>query len=227
MSAIIKTLGPVLCVLSFSSAFSQEAKPVQEAKPAQEVPAVQDPKPVPEKPVDVQLGIAKGKASQPPAAQREGYRIGAGDVIDILVWKEPDASVAGMTVRTDGKVTMPFLKDIQVAGFTPSELEQKLKADLAKYIQDAEVSVLVKVVTSEKVYILGAVKKAGPIVMTTPLTVLQAIAEAGGSTDYAKKKKMYILRAGQKIPVNYDKILKGISMDGNIQLIPGDTIVLP
>jgi len=170
---------------------------------------------------------AKARAAQPAAALRDGYKIGPGDVIDVLVWKEPDASVSGMVVRADGKVTLPFLKDVQVAGFAPADLETKLKADIGKFIQDAEVMVLVKTVTSEKIYIMGAVKKAGPLVMTTPLTVLQAISEAGGPTDYAKKKKIYILRSGQKIPFNYSAVIQGEMMEQNIQLIPGDTIVVP
>lgn len=170
---------------------------------------------------------AKAKAAQAPAAQRDGYKIGPGDVIDVLVWKEPDASVAGMVVRADGKVTLPFLKDVQVSGFAPAELESRLKADLGKFIQDAEVMVLVKTVTSEKIYIMGAVKKAGPLVMTTPLTVLQAISEAGGPTDYAKKKKIYVLRGGQKIPFNYAAVIKGEMTEQNIPLLPGDTIVVP
>jgi polysaccharide export outer membrane protein len=181
--------------------------------------------PVDEKTIEARK--AKAKAAQPAAAQREGYKIGSGDVLDILVWKEPDASIAGMVVRADGKVTLPFLKDIQVAGFTPSDLEQKIKLDLSKYIQDAEVTVLVKNVVSEKVYVLGAVRKAGPLVMTGPITALQAIAEAGGPTDYAKKKKTYVLRGGQKIPFNYDAIIKGQNMEQNITLLPGDTIVVP
>lgn len=170
---------------------------------------------------------AKAKASQPVAAQRPGYKIGSGDVLDIMVWKEPDASVQGMVVRADGKISMPFLKDIQVAGFTPSELEIKLKNDLSQYIQDAEVTVLIKSVTSEKIYVMGSVKKPGPLIMTTPLTVLQALSEAGGPTDYAKKKKIYILRGGQKIPFNYTAVIKGESMDQNIPILPGDTIVVP
>lgn len=169
----------------------------------------------------------KAKASQPVAAQRPGYKIGAGDVLDVLVWNEKDASVQGMVVRADGKISMPFLKDIQVAGFTPTELEVKLKNDLGQYIQDAEVTVLIKSVTSEKIYVMGAVKKPGPLIMTTPLTVLQALSEAGGPTDYAKKKKVYILRGTQKIPFNYSAVIKGESMEQNIPLLPGDTIVVP
>jgi polysaccharide export outer membrane protein len=182
------------------------------------------------KPADdktIETRKAKAKAAQPAAAQREGYKIGSGDVLDILVWKEPDASIAGMVVRADGKVTIPFLKDIQVAGFTPADLEQKIKQDLSKYIQDAEVTVLIKSVVSEKVYVLGAVRRAGPLVMTAPITALQAIAEAGGPTDYAKKKKTYVLRGGQKIPFNYDAIIKGQNMEQNMLLLPGDTIVVP
>jgi polysaccharide biosynthesis/export protein len=196
---------------------------------AQQQPAAATPDPAGQetKPANIEVRKAKAKAAQPVAAQREGYKIGSGDVLDILVWKEPDASIANMVVRADGKVTLPFLKDIQVAGFTPSDLEQKIKQDLSKYIQDAEVTVLIKSVVSEKVYVIGAVRRAGPLVMTAPITALQAIAEAGGPTDYAKKKKTYILRAGQKIPFNYDAIIKGQNMEQNVLLIPGDTIVVP
>jgi polysaccharide export outer membrane protein len=209
--ALLWGLAGLLCLSAYAQ---QPAAGGKETKPAADEKSIEARK-------------AKAKAAQPAAAQREGYKIGSGDVLDILVWKEPDASIAGMVVRADGKVTLPFLKDIQVAGFTPSDLEQKIKLDLSKYIQDAEVTVLVKNVVSEKVYVLGAVRKAGPLVMTGPITALQAIAEAGGPTDYAKKKKTYVLRGGQKIPFNYDAIIKGQNMEQNISLLPGDTIVVP
>lgn len=177
---------------------------------------------------EIEAKKAKAKAAQPARAMREDYKIGAGDQIDVRVWKEEEMSAIGVMVRADGKVSLPFLKEVQAAGFTPSELEARLKEGFTKFVQDPEVSVLIRQVTSEKIYVMGQVRKPGPLVMTTPLTVLQAIAESGGPTEYAKKKKMYVLRKGtEKIPFNYEGILKGEAMDQNIVLLPGDTIVVP
>lgn len=161
----------------------------------------------------------------------EGYRIGAGDILQIVVWKEPDASVPEVVVRADGKITVPLVKEIEVAGLTPVELEKKLTEKLTQLIHGADVTVIPKQIHSQKVYILGAVKTEGPIVLTAPMTVLQALVEAGGLTDYAKRKKIYILRSQngkqQRLPFDYDAVLKGERMEMNIQVMPDDTIVVP
>src|SRR5579883_984833 len=97
-------------------------------------------------------------------------------------------------------------------------------------IHDAEVTVVVTAINSKKVYVLGAVRKEGPIAYTYRMTALEAISEAGGLTEYAKRKKIYILRTenGQttRLPFNYDQVIRGEKMEQNIQLLPGDTIVV-
>lgn len=175
-------------------------------------------------------GGAKSNAKQNVAqgvTLRPGYRLASGDVVDISVWKEPDASVTGVLIRADGNISLPFLREVKVAGLTPAELEEKLTKDLSKVVKDPEVTVLVRQVNSEKVYVIGAVRKPGPINLPANLTILQVLTEAGGPTDFAKKKKIYILRNGQKIMFNYDEVIKGEKMETNVLVLPGDTIVVP
>ncbi len=171
------------------------------------------------------------KAAAKADPERPAYRVGAGDVLDILVWKEPDFSSTGTVVRGDGKITMPFIKDISVAGFTPAEVEAIIGAKLKEYINEPEVSLVVKQLNSERVYVMGAVFKAGPLSLQTPLTVLQALSAAGGLTEFAKKKKIYILRTvnsqQKRLSFNYDAVLKGQNFEQNVQLLPNDTIVVP
>jgi polysaccharide biosynthesis/export protein len=169
--------------------------------------------------------------SPQPTAAPAGYRIGSGDILEIDVWKEREASVPSVTVRPDGKVTLPLIKEIDVLGLTPSELEKLLAAKFETKIHDADVTVVVREIRSKRVYLVGAVNKVGPIPLLSNMTVLQVLAEAGGVTDYAKKKKIYILRKQNgkevKIPFNYDSVIKGENMEENIPVLPDDTIVIP
>jgi len=159
------------------------------------------------------------------------YRIGAGDTLQISVWKEPETSSPSLIVRPDGKISMPLLKEVQVAGLTPTEAEKLIAFRLSKVITDPDVTVVVTGTHSQKVYAIGAIKKEGPIAYTYQMSIMQAISEAGGLTDYAKRKKIYVLRTenGQerKLPFDYDSALKGEDRKLNIQLLPGDTLVVP
>jgi polysaccharide biosynthesis/export protein len=161
----------------------------------------------------------------------DNYEIGAGDVLQIVVWKEPEASVAGAVVRPDGKITMPLIKEISVSGMTPTEAEKYIAGRLSDVIAGADVTVIVKEIHSKKVYLIGAVKREGPMAYTYRMNVVQALSEAGGLTDYAKRKKIYVLRTEKgkdyRFPVDYDSVLKGEHMEMNIPLLPGDTIVVP
>lgn len=160
----------------------------------------------------------------------EGYRIGAGDVLQIVVWKEPDASVSTV-VRADGKISVPLIKDVEVLGLTPAELEKLLSEKLKRFILDADVTVIPREIRSLKVYLMGAVKREGPIPLQAEMTVIQAINEAGGLTDYAKRKKIYILRNDNgkqvRFPFDYEAVIQGEQMEQNILLRPADMIVVP
>jgi polysaccharide export outer membrane protein len=159
------------------------------------------------------------------------YQIGEGDIIQIAVWGEPTASVQSVTVRTDGKISMPLIKEVQVAGQTPAQVEATIQEQLSKVIKAPDVTVIVVQINSKKIYLTGAVKREGPLKYTYRMTVLQAISEAGGLTDYAKRKKIYVLHHENgreyKLPFDYTAVLKGERMEQNIYLSPGDHIVIP
>lgn len=165
------------------------------------------------------------------AAVRGGYVIGAGDLLQITVFKEPEASIPQVVVQLDGVITLPMVKDIHAGGLTTAELEEQLGKQYSRFIRDAEVSVIVKEINSKKIYLIGAVKKEGALALKAPITILQAIAESGGLTDYAKRSKIYILRKVDgkpvRIPFDYLSAIKGEQMDQNILLKADDTIVVP
>jgi polysaccharide biosynthesis/export protein len=157
------------------------------------------------------------------------YVIGASDVITVTVLKEPTLS-SSLLVRPDGMITMPLLGDVKASGLTPLQLADGIAIRLMKYIQDPNVSVILTQINSRKVYLIGEVTKTGAVDITPGMTLLEAIASAGGLTQYANSKKMYILRSEDgkhsKVPVRYKDALKGNSAL-NLTLKSGDTIVVP
>jgi polysaccharide export outer membrane protein len=177
------------------------------------------------------LGSSETARMQSIQTLPDGYRIGPGDALAIAVWKEPEASVPDVVVRADGKISIPLLKEVHVAGFTPSELEAVLMEKFGRLITAPDVTVIPKQIRSMRIYMVGAVKREGPIPMAGPMTVLQALTEAGGLTDFAKKSKIYILRTENgkqtKLPFDYKAVLNGDKIEQNILLKPEDTVVVP
>lgn len=174
-------------------------------------------------------GHAATPAQASPAADAGTYVIGDADVLNVTVWKQPTLS-GSQLVRPDGMISVPLIGDIRAAGDTPLQLASAISAKLKKYIQSPNVSVVVSQINSKTVNILGEVQKRGPENLTPGMTLLDAIGAAGGLTDFANKKKIYILRLdngkSQRIPVHYKKALKG-NMADNVALQAGDTIVVP
>jgi len=168
-------------------------------------------------------------AATPVLVVPDSYVIGASDVVAVTVYKEPTLS-SSMLVRPDGMISLPLLGDVKAAGKTPLQLADDVTAKLKKFIQDPNVTVTLTGMNSKKVYMIGEIGKTGPMEMTAGMTLLQAIASAGGLTPYANAKKIYILRSEggkqQKIFVQYKQALKG-NESLNIPLNPGDTIVVP
>ncbi len=166
-----------------------------------------------------------------PVAIGEGYRIGAGDVLQIVVWRETEASVPSVVVRADGKISVPLIREVEAAGMTPAELEASLTTKFGRLIRGADVTVIIKEVNSQKVYLVGAVKKEGPVPLQSSMTVLQAINAGGGLNDFAKKKKIYILRSENgkqlRLPFDYQAVIKGERAEQNVAVRPDDTIVVP
>jgi len=160
----------------------------------------------------------------------DSFVIGNDDVLAINVWKEPDIS-RSIPVRSDGKISLPLVGEVQAAGLTPLKLEKDIASKLKNFISEPEVTVMVQQVNSQKFNILGQVVKPGSYVIANSPTVLDAIALAGGFRDFAKKKSIYVLRQGSsgesRIPFNYKDVSQGKNMAQNIKLQPGDTIIVP
>lgn len=164
-------------------------------------------------------------------AHDDSYVIGASDVLAINVWKEPDVSRV-IPVRSDGRISLPLAGELQAAGETPKQLEQEISKRLASYISEPEVTVIVQESKSRRINILGMVAKPGSYLLANSMTVLDAIAIAGGFKDFAKQKNIYVLRQGSngaqtRLPFNYKDVIKGKNTNQNVQLEPGDTVVVP
>jgi polysaccharide biosynthesis/export protein len=157
------------------------------------------------------------------------YVIGADDTLHISVWKEPDLTET-LPVRPDGKISMPLLNDITAAGLTPLQLRDEITERLKKYVADPRVTVVVTGMNSRRVFATGEVLHTGPMTLLPHMTVLQALAQAG-FTQFANPKAIYLLRIEngkqQKMPFNYKEVVKGNHPEQNIELKPGDTIVVP
>jgi polysaccharide export outer membrane protein len=175
------------------------------------------------------LGPALTSQLNERGSDAEKYIIGPSDQLTITVWKEGSFS-GSYLVRPDGMISIPLVGDIQAAGLTAAQLGNQISLRLRKFLLDPNVTVLISQIHSKVVYLLGEVMKKGPVEMTAGMTLLQAISSAGGLTEYANTKKMYILRteSGKQssIPLHYKLALKGNGTD-NLELHPGDTIVVP
>jgi len=166
-----------------------------------------------------------------PVRPGDSFIIGDDDVLSINVWKEPELSKQ-IPVRSDGKISLPLVGDLQASGRTPLQLANDITAKLKNYITDPEVTVIVEQINSRKFNMVGQVGKPGSYSLNVGTTIMDAIAAAGGLRDFAKKKSIYILRqtpsgTEERIPFNYEKFIKGKDPNQNILLKPQDTIVVP
>lgn len=164
-------------------------------------------------------------------AHDDSFIIGNDDMLAINVWKEPDVSKS-VPVRSDGKISLPLVGEVQAAGRTPLRLEQDIAAKLKNYIAEPEVTVIVQQINSQKFNVLGMVGRPGSYPISNSATVLDAIALAGGFRDFAKQKSIYVLRQNAdgtqtRLPFNYKEVVKGKNPAQNIKLQPRDTIVVP
>jgi polysaccharide export outer membrane protein len=158
-----------------------------------------------------------------------GYVIGPDDVLSIRFWRD-DALSADVTVRSDGHISLPLLNDIAAAGLTPAELRAKLDQAAERYVEDPRATVMVKEIRSRKVFITGMVQEPGAYALNTPRTPLQLIATAKGFKDFADTKDIRIVRregsAQKSFKFNYQDTIRGKKPEQNIELLPGDTVVV-
>lgn len=182
-------------------------------------------------------GVAKSNAPDSPAdpvvtakAIPPGYTIGEQDVLNVDVWQEKEMS-GPVVVRPDGMITVPLVNDVYVVGMTPEHLAELLTTKLKPFLEVPQVTVTVSQINSRRVYVIGEVARRGMFQINSTTTVLQILAQAGGISEYANGKKIYILRTVKgkqvRLPFNYDAVIRGSDDKDNIILRPGDTVVVP
>jgi polysaccharide export outer membrane protein len=164
-----------------------------------------------------------------PATVPKDYVIGVEDVLNVMFWTAKELS-AEVLVRPDGKISLPILNDVMAVGMTPEQLAKSISTVATKFTRDPGVTVQVKAVNSRKVYVVGEVAKPGPIQLGSGMNVLQAIGEAGGFLEGAKKGSVVIVRTenGQerRYKFNYNDVVRGKHVEQNLPLMPGDTILV-
>ncbi|MGQ0735862.1 MAG: polysaccharide biosynthesis/export family protein [Acidobacteriota bacterium] len=158
------------------------------------------------------------------------YLIGPDDVLTIVFWREKDMTTE-VSVRPDGRITLPLLNEIKAAGLTPEQLRKNINDAAERYFTEPTVAVVVKQINSRKVFITGQVAKPGVYPLTSPISVLQLLTIAGGVLEYADEKHITVLRTENGRPMsyrfNYDEVKKRRNLRQNIELKPGDTVVVP
>lgn len=173
-----------------------------------------------------------GQTGNPGArAHDDTYVIGNDDRLSINVWKEPELSKE-IPVRSDGKISLPLVGELQASGRTPLQLEKTIGEKLKAYMTEPEVTVIVLQVNSKKYNIMGEVSRPGAYPLTLTTTIMDAIAAAGGFREFAKKTGVYILRQNPdgtqaRIDFNYKEFIKGKHLDKNVTIQSGDTIIVP
>lgn len=174
---------------------------------------------------------ANSSANETPTQIASTYIVGEADVLRINVWKQPELSQPSVVVRPDGMVSVPLVGEVRVSGMTPVQIEAALVSDLKQYVNEPRVTVTVAEIGSKLVYVTGEIQHPGAYPLVGPVDVLQIIAKAGGVTPYAHRRSVFVLRQvngkKEKLPVNYSQIFHGKNPEKNINLQPGDTVVVP
>ena len=160
-----------------------------------------------------------------------GYVIGPEDVLGVVIWRNEEMS-GDFVVRPDGQISMPLINDVPAAGLTPDQLRDNVTKAASKFLEEPySVTVVVKTINSRKVHITGMVGKPGAYPLLAPTTVLQLISIAGGLHEFADAKKIVIVRTenGRQVAhkFNYKDVKQGKNLKQNIELRPGDTIIVP
>jgi polysaccharide biosynthesis/export protein len=205
----------LVAILVSSSAFMVRAQTKTAVSPADSVSAPE----------------AVRTASGQSAVASDEFVIGPGDVLAINVWKETEISKV-VPVRSDGRISLPLIGEVQSAGLTPKQLEAEITKGLKDYVAEPSVTVVVQEIHSKSINVLGMVARPGLYPLTKTMTVVDAIANAGGFRDFAKQKSIYILRQNPdgtqaRLPFNYKEVIKGVNAAQNVKLQPGDNIVVP
>jgi polysaccharide export outer membrane protein len=174
-----------------------------------------------------QRAASRSAAVVPVSVPPPDYTIGPDDKLSIVFWKDTEIT-SEVVVRPDGRISLPLLNDVQAAGLTPDQLRERLLAAASRFIADPAATVVVKEINSRRVFITGSVEKPGSYPLNTPTTVLQLIATAGGLKEFVSGKNIVVVRPGNtRIKFNYRDVVGAKKLGQNIELRPGDTVIVP
>jgi len=190
--------------------------------PAQSTSTTKDPKSAPPAEEKSEVTINSAGAAVDP----KSYRIGPEDVIAIRIWREPELSGL-VSVRPDGKINLLLVGEIDASETTPVELEARIVKAYQVVLKNPIVSLQVQKVESKRYLLSGEVNKAGAFPLVRPMTVLEALTIAGGIREFGNGKKIVIMRGTERLKFNFNEVIKGKKLEQNIQLQPGDHIVVP
>ena len=181
----------------------------------------------------VSVALAQQTANVPTVPQSAGpsrvqeapsYLIQVNDVLHVFVWKEPEVTQSRVLVRPDGRISIPLVQDLQAAGLTPVQLKQRLEEKLKETIDVPNVTVIVDTIQSYQVFVMGNVAGGGAFSSATPVTIMQALANAGGVTEFANKEDVRIFRGNLVMKFNYKEYTEGKNLSQNIALMSGDVV---
>jgi len=171
-----------------------------------------------------------GAQESKPNSGENVYELGVGDIINVFVYEEPEIS-QNVTVRSDGRISLPLIGDVVAVGENPEGLAEKITRKLKKFMEVADVTVILVGAREKVYYVVGQVEEPGQYSLERQVTVLQAIANAGGFLEWAKKSRIMIVRRledSEKVTYfNYEEFLDGKNIEQNMVIKPGDTIVVP
>jgi polysaccharide export outer membrane protein len=183
--------------------------------------------PVPAASGQPQRAPSRAAAAVPLPVPPPDYTIGPDDRLSIVFWKDTEIT-SDVIVRPDGRISLPLLNDVHAAGLTPDQLRERLLVAASKFIADPAATVVVKEINSRHVFITGSVEKPGSYPLKGPTTVLQLIATAGGLREFVSGKNIVVVRPGNtRIKFNYQDVVGGKKLNQNIELRPGDTVIVP
>jgi polysaccharide export outer membrane protein len=227
MRRLSSLVGTRLAAVMTGIVVAMSASPAAQDAPAQQPPAVPAQPTVATEPTQ-----SNTDASGTPLPA--DYVIGPNDVLTIRYWREETMS-AEVAVRPDGKISLPLLNDVQASGLTPDALRVRIVEAASRFVESPVVSVNVKEIKSRKVFITGMVSKPGEYPLVAPTSVIQLIAIAGGLLEFSDSENIMVIRPSQKnfrgdpfaFRVNYKDITRRRNLQQNIELKPGDTVVVP
>jgi polysaccharide export outer membrane protein len=218
---------PLSAALALLIPVAAAAQTAPAPRPAQPTPAQSTPvRPPQSPPAQPRQGTGTASTGMPIPTD---YIIGPDDVLNIVFWRDADMTQE-VTVRPDGNITLPLMGDIKAAGLKPTELRELVATSASKFIEDPNVTVVVKQINSRNVFIMGGVTRPGPYPVSGQMTVAQLIAVAGGLTEFADAGNIRILRVENgkttSLKFNYNDVMDGKKLEQNIDLKPGDTVMV-